>query len=106
MNRKIVLIDDDSIMHMGWQMEARNHAVDLSCFFTIDEFLAVASEFPKTTEIFVDSNLADGKKGEIESEKVHNLGFENIYLATGYAPEDFEKPSWIKEIRGKKPNFG
>ena len=102
---KVVLIDDDKIMHMGWQMEAKNHAIDLSCFFTIDDFLQVANEFPKTTDVFVDSNLGNDIKGEVESKKIADLGFQNIYLATGYAPKEFEKPEWIKEVRGKKPDF-
>lgn len=103
--RSVVLIDDDPIMHKGWEMEARNTNINLSCFETVEGFLNVACNFSKDSEIFVDSNLGDGLKGEVESKKIYDLGFKNIYLATGYSAKDIDRPEWIKEVRGKKPEF-
>ena len=103
--RKIVFIDDDDLMHMSWKMEADRSDVELNCFHTIEEFIKVATGYAKDTKIFIDSNLADGIKGEVESEKIASLGFTELYLATGYSPEDIDKPDWIKEIVGKRASF-
>jgi len=45
--------------------------------------------------------LGDGLKGEILSEEIFKLGFKELYIATGYSADCIEKPSWIKEVRGK-----
>lgn len=102
---KVVFIDDDPIMHLGWDMEARNHAIDLHCFSSVDAFLAVAGDFSHNTKFYIDSNLGENLKGEIESKKIYDLGFTELYLATGYSPKDIDRPDWIKGIRGKKPDF-
>jgi hypothetical protein len=86
-------------------MEADKGDVELDCFYTIVEFIKVATDYVKNTKIFIDSNLADGIKGEIESEKIADLGFSELYLATGYSASDIDKPSWIKEIVGKRAAF-
>lgn len=49
--------------------------------------------------------IDDDIKGEDEAEKIFRLGFENIYLVTGKSPEDILNKKWIKEKRGKRPEF-
>ena len=100
-----VLIDDDKLIHMSWQMAARKADIELKTYFTVDEFLDSCECLSKQTEIFIDSNLADGKRGEIESEKIFNAGFEVLFLSTGYNSEDIQCPVWIKGVTGKRPNF-
>jgi signal transduction histidine kinase len=104
-SNRVVFIDDDYLMHMSWKMEADRSDVELDCFHTIEEFIKVATGYAKDTKIFIDSNLADGIKGEIESEKIADLGFSELYLATGYSASDINKPSWIKEVVGKRASF-
>ena len=100
-----VLIDDDKLIHMSWQMAARKADVELKTFFSVDEFLESCECISQQTEIFIDSNLADGKRGEIESEKIFNAGFEELFLSTGYNSEDIQRPEWIKAVTGKRPEF-
>jgi len=100
-----VLIDDDNLIHMSWQLEAKKNNIELHTYKTIDEFLEKSTEYQKTSKIYIDSNLENDIKGEVESEKIANLGFTELYLATGYAPEDIDKPEWIKEIVGKRAIF-
>ena len=90
---------------MSWKMEADKKGIELDCFYTIDEFLEKASEYDQMTKIFIDSNLKDGIKGEIESEKIAKLGFTELFLSTGYSPSDIDKPEWIKAVVGKRANF-
>lgn len=103
--KKCVLIDDDLLIHKLWSMEAEKKNVYLFKFFSVDEFIKDSSKIEKDIEIFLDSNLGEHVKGEVEAEKIYNLGFENIYLVTGKDVEDIELRTWIKEIRGKRPLF-
>ncbi len=43
---------------------------------------------PRSTPIYIDSNLDDNTKGEDIAQNIYQLGFTQIYLATGY-PERF-----------------
>ncbi|MGE3610693.1 MAG: ATP-binding protein [Bacteriovoracaceae bacterium] len=98
-SQRMVLIDDDNLVHMSWGMGADKKQVDLATYFTIDDFLKDAEKFSKDTAIYIDSNLKDGVKGEIESKKIFDLGFENLMLASGM---DFSQlPFWIKGNQGK-----
>lgn len=97
--KKMVLIDDDNLIHLSWEMGADKKQVDLASYFTIDDFLRDSDKFSKDTAIYIDSNLKDGVKGEIESKKIFDLGFENLILASGL---DFQQlPYWIKGNQGK-----
>jgi hypothetical protein len=99
----IVLVDDDKLVHINWSSYCKKNGLPFFAYKSIEEFLAVSSSFDKSTRIYIDSNLGDGIKGEIESEKIFKLGFTNLYLATGYQKGDIEKPAWIIEVYSKSP---
>ena len=99
----IVLIDDDKLVHLNWKSHCKRSGLEFSGFMSVSEFLAASSTFDKASRIYIDSNLGDGVKGEIESEKIFALGFLNLYLATGYEKDSIQKPVWIKEIFSKSP---
>lgn len=101
----IVFIDNDELMHLSWKMEASKKNINLKTYFSIDDFLAESSQYSINTKIFIDSDLGDGKRGEVESEKIFKMGFTQLYLATGYLASDIDKPEWIVEVVGKRPNF-
>ena len=96
-----VLIDDDELIHMTWQMMAKEKNKSVILFKTEAEFLAVASAFDKTTPLYIDVNLANGVSGIDVAKRIHALGFSKLYLATGYA--EIEKPSFITAVVGKEP---
>ena len=102
----IILIDDDKLVHINWSTYCKKNQIPFQGYKSIDDFIADSETFDKATRIFIDSNLGDGIKGEIESEKIFNLGFHNLFLATGYQKGDIDKPSWIKEVYSKGPEFG
>lgn len=106
-SKNIVLIDNDSLIHKMWQMHAKKVGVDLKAFISVEEFLRFEKEnsLSKDVFIYVDSELDDGLLGEVESEKISNLGYKNIYLATGKDPADVNKPAWIIQVVGKRPEF-
>lgn len=101
------MIDDDRLVHINWSNYCKKCGLSFQSFKSIDEFIKVESSLDKASRIFIDSNLGDGLKGEIESEKIYALGFLNLYLATGYEKDSVQKPAWIKEVFSKSPeNIG
>jgi signal transduction histidine kinase len=101
--QSIVLIDDDRLIIWNWKTYCQKKGLSFTGFSSVDQFLAESTQYSSKTLIFIDSNLGGDVKGEIESEKIFNLGFSNIYLATGYDKHYFEKPLWIKDIFSKSP---
>jgi signal transduction histidine kinase/FixJ family two-component response regulator len=99
----IVLIDDDRLIHLNWNSYCKNNGFQFHGFKSIAQFIAFSTGIDKGSKIYIDSNLGDGIKGEIESEKIFALGFLNLYLATGYEKGSIQKPAWIKEIYSKSP---
>ena len=71
------------------------------------ELLKNASQYNKDTPIYIDVELNDGIRGENISKELHDLGFTEIYLATGHSVNDFDKSKlhWIKDIVGKHTPF-
>jgi len=102
--KSIILIDNDKFIHINWSIYCKKYALTFLGFKSVESFLATASTINKNSHIFIDSNLGNEIKGEIESEKIYQHGFKNLYLATGYEKESFVKPSWIKEIFSKSPD--
>lgn len=103
--KTIVLIDDDKLIHMSWKHYAKKQGHSIATFFTIQDFLAISSDFPKEALIYVDSQLSNGIRGEEESKLIYEAGFHNLYLATGYEDFDVSKYYWIKGVKTKKPAF-
>lgn len=97
------MIDDDPTIHLVWNMVAKDVGKTVRVFAKTEAFLAVAQQIAKTTPIYVDSNLGEGIKGEEVTKAIHDLGFRNIYLATGYSAADFGPLPWVKGIIGKDP---
>lgn len=100
-----VLIDDDKLIHQLWKLEAKKKNIELDVFETVESFLESQQSYGQNVNVFVDSNLGNGKFGEDEAEKIFKAGFENIYLVTGKDPSEIKNTKWIKDIRGKRPNF-
>jgi hypothetical protein len=104
-NNLRVLIDDDKLTHYIWKKRAAEKNITLSTYFSIDEFLKNSNSHPLDTTIYIDSDLGNGSKGEVESEAIFNLGYKKLYLATGYEPSNFSEINWILGVFGKNPDL-
>ena len=102
-NQDVILIDDDRLMHLSWKLYCKKHNIEFHSFRSVEEFIIVAPSFQPSVKIFIDSYLGEGKKGEVESEKIFKLGFLNLYLATGADEHTIQKPGWIIAIYSKSP---
>lgn len=67
----------------GFDLKANLNEIDLECAF------------------YIDSNLSSSEKGEDLAKDLFDLGFKNLYLATGYEPDQFSHVSWVKAVVGK-----
>lgn len=101
--QNIILIDDDKIMHLSWSNFCKTKQLPFQSFYSINDFLAKKTEFPKDALIFIDSNFNNGISGELDSKRIKDAGFSNLFLATGYLASELKKPSWIKSIYSKNP---
>jgi hypothetical protein len=100
-----VLIDDDKLIHLGWEHKAKKAGVELRCFYSVDEFLGVYKEFDLDTDIYIDSDLKQKEKGEIGARRIFELGFRNLYLVTGYSDLNKDDFPWLKGVLSKGSPF-
>jgi hypothetical protein len=106
-SRRYVLIDNDKLIRINWEMEASRKNVSIRTFSSVEEFLRCSTEITTDTMIYIDSDLGGGLKGEEVSEEVFHKGYQNIYLATGFLASDLDLKSypWIKGVHSKKVPF-
>lgn len=100
---RAILIDDDKLSHWRWKDFCKEKGITLRQYFSIDEFVIMSDGIERGDIIFLDSDLGNGVKGEIDGESIHKLGFNNIYISTNYSRDSFTKPSWIKGVLSKNP---
>lgn len=101
-----VLIDDDELVRATWKLSAAKAGKTLRSFATAAEFLNESCAIDRATLVYIDSDLGGEVKGEAEALKIHELGFGEIYLATGHAPEKFAGLSHLRGVVGKEPPWG
>ena len=102
--KEVVLIDDDDLVLMNWQISARKKGIKLIKYKNSKDFYKDIDKIDKETPIYIDSELEEGIKGEEIAKDLKEKGFKNIILETGHSPERFKDISWLK-IAGKEPPF-
>ncbi|MEQ1666122.1 MAG: ATP-binding protein, partial [Bdellovibrionales bacterium] len=101
-----ILIDDDELIHMSWQLAAHEYNKKFLGFKTSQEFMKIQKNIELDSAIYIDSNLGGDVRGELVAKQLFDLGFHELYLATGSSPESFEPMYFIKDIVGKMPPAG
>ncbi len=96
-----VLIDDDTLVQFLWETRANDKKMILKIYSDPSE--VDFSTIHKDCPIFIDSNLKNGLKGEDVATKLHNKGFKNLFLATGYEKDRFSHLTFLKGVIGKGP---
>ncbi len=102
--RTVILVDDDKLVRMNWEMAAKATRMDLRTYKNAEELTSVLGTLPKDTPFYIDSELGGGVKGEDIAKDLHTRGYDNITMATGYSPERFAHLPWVK-ASGKEPPF-
>jgi anti-sigma regulatory factor (Ser/Thr protein kinase) len=98
-----ILIDDDPLARMTWKMAAEKAGKSFRAFSTAADFLNESDAIDRGTPVYVDAELGNGVKGDAESLRIRELGFGQIYLATGHAPEKFAGLAYLRGVVGKEP---
>ncbi len=101
----IILIDDDKLIHLGWKLRARKAGLVFSSFYTVDEFIQEQISKDLISDIYIDSDLGSGIKGEEEAKRIFEFGYSNIVLATGYSDINKSNYPWLKDVISKEPPF-
>ncbi len=102
--QEVVLIDDDTLTHQSWQITAKRKGIPLRCFAEYRKFESESERIPKTSQIYIDSDLRpENLKGEELAQELYARGYQNIFLATGKPASHFPPMPWIKAIVGKEP---
>lgn len=97
-----VLIDDDPLSRATWKTAAARAGKSFRSFSSVGTFFDAAADIDRLTTVYIDSDLGDGVKGERESLKILDLGFGEIYLATGHPPEKFSSLGHLRGVVGKE----
>lgn len=100
-----VLIDDDPLVHQLWTIAAKEFNRNIVNYFSFEEFQRVEKNIDRSSFIYVDAHLSNNIRGEDISDKIFDIGFKNIFIATGYDPDEIRKSPKIKGITGKEPPF-
>ena len=105
-DKRFVLIDDDFLVRMGWESEAQDKNITLDTYDSAAAFWEKLPQYSKTTRIYIDVVLdGDREAGEALAQKLHELNYREIYLATNYNKECFTHMSWLKGVGDKHPPF-
>jgi signal transduction histidine kinase len=97
-----VLIDDDKLVRMVWTVSAKANGKALQVYESPSDFDKVSAGLNKRIPIYVDSQLADGCKGEEFARELSARGFKRIILCTGRSPAAFAGMPWINSVVGKE----
>ncbi|MFN3455011.1 MAG: sensor histidine kinase [Pseudobdellovibrio sp.] len=98
-----ILLDDDELVHMTWKLTAQNTGKSFIGFKTLEEFNTKKDQLDKKSYVYVDSNLSNGIKGEDVALALHNEGFTNLYISTGFESDQFSHLNFLKGVIGKDP---
>lgn len=101
----LIFIDDDKTLRRCWQLAANAQGKSILTFASTTEFETVLANIDRNTPLYIDSNLGDNITGEEYAKQLFEQGFHEIYLATGYAADQFDPMPWIRGISDKYPPF-
>jgi signal transduction histidine kinase len=99
----VILIDDDPLVRETWKVAADLAQKKLRVFPSADKFYLEAGSLNRDTPVYIDAALGHNSRGEIESRCIHDMGFTDIYLATGHKAEEFSTYAHLRGVVGKSP---
>lgn len=99
----VLLLDDDALVHMNWKMSAKTKGINFVGLTNPQDLISMAGGLSREAPIYLDSHLGNGVKGEDIAKDLAAMGFNNLYLTTGYIPGSLPPMPWIKQIVGKEP---
>lgn len=101
----LIFIDDSESLAQAWEMAGATVGKKIKIYHSMDALLAEVDAYPKTMPFYIDSHLPGEMPGEELAKILYDQGYRELYLATGYPPEQFSDCTWLKAVVGKSPPF-
>lgn len=98
----LILIENDKYVRLSWLQVAKERGYNLLTFSNISNFESNLSLINPGSEIFIDSELDEGIKGEEYIFKLLELGFNKVNIQTGKLSSDFPTIKNLNSIISKK----
>ena len=95
------ILVNDELTYLTWKLPAKSKGKRLLTFSNPRGLQPLLYRLSKNTPIFIDSNLGHGLRGEVYGKELFELGFTELYLATGYEADQFLPMHWIKGVLSK-----
>jgi signal transduction histidine kinase len=101
---RTVLLDDEISNQLAWKLAAKKVGVRLECFGTSQELFNNLSEISLNSTFYIDFSLGEALPNGLEViQQLHNRGYRNLYLSTGYEKESFSNVHFLCGTIGKMP---
>jgi hypothetical protein len=102
---EFVYIEDDELLRMVWIEKAKKSGVRLLALSSSIELEKSLYKVDREkTQFYIDYELGEGhSNGVIVAEKLFNMGFKKLNIASGHSPEKFKDYSWLKCVSKKCP---
>lgn len=100
---KLVFIDDDPENISRWRFFADHKQVKMASYARAEDFIKEHGQYPRNLPIYIDYHLDAEKTGMEYAKEIFELGFTNIYIATG--DTHIEKTPWVKGVVEKRFPF-
>lgn len=99
-----VLIDDDLWMRECWKLIGEQKGKTVLTYSNPEDFLKDEESFDRSQMIFIDVQLGHNEIDGVDlGNMLDKLGFQQIYLSTGFLESQFEGIKWVKGIVNKEP---
>lgn len=97
-----VLVEDDEFIRKLWCIEAQNSDIRFTSFESSKQLLDNLNELSRSTSFYIDSDLGNDDLGEELARKLYQLGYNNLFMASGYGPDHFNHLPFLKGVTGKE----
>jgi signal transduction histidine kinase len=98
-----VLLDDDPLVHMSWELSARSHYKNLKSYHQVEALWEALSDFDPAVPFYLDYHLSGDETGVDVARRLKKAGYTNVYIASGHEDLDLGQVEDVKGIRGKTP---
>ncbi|MDO8954932.1 MAG: HAMP domain-containing sensor histidine kinase [Gammaproteobacteria bacterium] len=101
----MIFLDDNNTLTQAWEIAGASVNINVKTYNASELLLADIVNYPKDIAIYIDSDLRENVRGEDIAKQLYDMGYHELFLATGSEPENFAHCTWLKGIIGKIPPF-
>lgn len=102
---KIMILDDEKLIHRIWKYEAALRGIDCEVFSKVHQMENELSKFSRDDFFLIDCHLQDNARGDDFMKKLLDQGFKNVFAMTALDSEHVNVPSGLKEVLPKNPKY-